>query len=47
MCQGIINRNQVPELVRSLRDGIEVLVTVGAGDLEDYAEQITEILEGK
>ncbi|MBQ0095876.1 MAG: UDP-N-acetylmuramate--L-alanine ligase [Bacteroidetes bacterium] len=47
VCQGIINRNQVPELVRSLRDGIEVLVTVGAGDLEDYAEQITEILEGK
>jgi UDP-N-acetylmuramate--alanine ligase len=45
VCKGIISRNQVPELVKSLKDDIEVLVTLGAGDLEDYVGTITEILK--
>lgn len=45
VCKGIISRNQVPELVRSVKDNVQVLVTLGAGDLEDYVETITEILK--
>ena len=45
VCKGIISRNQVPELVESIKDQIEVLVTLGAGDLEDYVETITGILK--
>lgn len=37
--------SQVPELVKFIKDDIEVLVTLGAGDLDNYAGQITEILE--
>ena len=47
VCKGIISRNQVPELVESIKDDVEVLVTLGAGDLEDYVETITNILKGK
>lgn len=47
VCQGIVDKTQVPEIIRSLRDDIQVLVTVGAGDLEDYVPQLTSILEGK
>lgn len=47
VCQGIVDKTQVPEIIKSLRDKIEVLVTVGAGDLEDYVPQLTSILEGK
>ena len=43
----IITRNQVPELVESIKDNVEVLVTLGAGDLEDYVSVITSILEKK
>jgi UDP-N-acetylmuramate--alanine ligase len=45
VCKGIISRNQVPELVESIKDDIQVLVTLGAGDLEDYVETITKILK--
>ncbi|MBQ9386105.1 MAG: UDP-N-acetylmuramate--L-alanine ligase [Bacteroidaceae bacterium] len=47
VCKGIISRNQVPELVESIKDDVEVLVTLGAGDLEDYVDTITKILKGK
>ena len=47
VCKGIISRNQVPELVGSIKDDVEVLVSLGAGDLEDYVDTITEILENK
>ena len=47
VCKGIISRNQVPELVESIKESVEVLVTLGAGDLEDYVEKITGILDGK
>ena len=45
VCKGIISRNQVPELVKSIKDEVQVLVTLGAGDLEDYVETITDILK--
>ena len=45
VCKGIISKNQVPELVKSIKDDVEVLVTLGAGDLEDYVGTITEILK--
>ena len=45
VCKGIISRNQVPELVESIKDDVQVLVTLGAGDLEDYVETITKILQ--
>ena len=47
VCKGIISRNQVPELVTSIKDSVEVLVSLGAGDLEDYVDTIAGILEGK
>ena len=47
VCKGIITRSQVTELVESIKDDVEVLVTLGAGDLEDFVPQITEILEQK
>ena len=45
--QGIVPKDQVPELVRSKRDELQVLLTVGAGDLEDKVDEITRILEEK
>ena len=45
VCKGIVSRSQVPELVKSIKDDVQVLVTLGAGDLEDYVETITKILE--
>ena len=45
VCKGIIARGQVPELVESIKDDLQVLVTLGAGDLEDYVETITKILK--
>ena len=47
VCKGIINKKDVVDLVRTIRDDVQVLVTVGAGDLEDYADRITEILKSK
>jgi spore coat polysaccharide biosynthesis predicted glycosyltransferase SpsG len=34
-------------VVESIKDTTEVLVTVGAGDLENYVPQIVEILKTK
>jgi UDP-N-acetylmuramate--alanine ligase len=47
VCKGVISKNQVKKLVRSIKDDLQVLVTVGAGDIEDCADMITEILEEK
>ena len=47
VCKGIVSRKDVEGLVSSIKDKVEVLVTVGAGDLEDYADRITEILKTK
>ncbi len=41
----VIAKEQVPDVVR--RGGFDVLITMGAGDIEDYAKQITQILESK
>ncbi len=38
----LINKDQIPGVVR--QGGFDVLVTLGAGDIDDYADQITEIL---
>ena len=46
VCKGIITRKQVPELVKSISGDVQVLVTLGAGDLEDYVKTITDILNG-
>ena len=45
VCKGIISRSQVLDTVRSVKDDVQVLVTLGAGDLEDYVDSITEILK--
>jgi UDP-N-acetylmuramate--alanine ligase len=45
VCKGIITRNQVPQLVESIKDDVQVLVTLGAGDLEDYVDTIAKILK--
>jgi UDP-N-acetylmuramate--alanine ligase len=45
VCKGIISRDQVPELVEKIKDDVQVLVTLGAGDLEDYVETIAKILK--
>lgn len=39
----MISKDQILDTVR--RGGFDVLITLGAGDIEDYAGQITEILE--
>lgn len=39
----VISKQQIPDVVR--RGGFDVLVTMGAGDIEDYAGQITQILK--
>lgn len=41
----LIHKEQIPELVR--RGGFDVLVTLGAGDIDDYANEITQILSKK
>lgn len=46
ICKGIIRLNEVIELVCSINHDLQVLVTLGAGDLEDYADQITQIVQG-
>ena len=38
----LIHKEQIPEVVR--RGGFDVLITLGAGDIDDYAGQIAEIL---
>ena len=38
----LIHKEEIPEVVR--QGGFDVLVTLGAGDIDNYADQITEIL---
>lgn len=38
----MITKNEILDVVR--RGGYDVLITLGAGDIEDYSEQITQIL---
>ena len=49
LCPGIqkelIRKDEILDVVR--RGGFDVLVTLGAGDIDDYAKQITEILTKK
>jgi UDP-N-acetylmuramate--alanine ligase len=45
--KAVIPLKQVPQVVESIKDTTEVLVTVGAGDLENYVPQIVEILKTK
>lgn len=47
VCKKIIALDEVLPLVESLKRDIEVLVTVGAGNLEDYSGKITDILKSK
>ena len=42
----MIARDEVPALVAAKRDELEVLVTLGAGDIENFAAEITNILKG-
>lgn len=42
--KGVVSMEQVPDLVRNIATDVEVLVTVGAGDLDNLADRITEIL---
>jgi len=37
------HKDEIPDVVR--QGGFDVLVTLGAGDIENYASQITEILQ--
>ena len=39
------HKEDIINIVR--RGGFDVLVTLGAGDIEDYAEQITKILSNE
>lgn len=47
VCKKIISLDEVLPLVESLKRDIEVLVTVGAGNLEDFSGKITDILKRK
>ncbi len=38
-------KEQIPDIVR--RGGFDVLVTLGAGDIENYADEITQILKSQ
>ena len=40
----LIHKEDIPNVVR--QGGFDVLVTLGAGDIDNYADQITEILKG-
>ena len=39
----MIVKNEILDVVR--RGGFDVLITLGAGDIEDYSEQIAQLLE--
>lgn len=41
----MISKNEIVDTVR--KGGFDVLVTLGAGDIEDYAEEITKVLQGE
>ena len=38
-------RKDVPEIVKEIKDRVEVLVTLGAGDLDNDVPQIAKILK--
>lgn len=44
-CMGVISKDQVLPLVESIKDSVDILVTLGAGDLDNYADKIAEILK--
>ncbi|HZK03588.1 MAG TPA: UDP-N-acetylmuramate--L-alanine ligase [Bacteroidaceae bacterium] len=44
VCRGVVSIDGVTDLVKSIKDEIEVLVTLGAGDIESCAEEIEKIL---
>ncbi len=41
----LCTKDEICDIVR--KGGFDVLVTLGAGDIENYADQITDILTGK
>ena len=41
----MISKNEIIDTVKN--GGFDVLVTLGAGDIEDYAEEITKVLQGE
>ena len=45
VCKGVIPLSAVPELVKRISKDTEVLVTVGAGDLDNLADDITNTLK--
>jgi len=42
--KGYTTKSDAPALIRSIRDDFDVLLTVGAGDLEDKVQEISKIL---
>lgn len=44
-CIGVISKDKVLPLVESIKDSVDVLVTLGAGDLDNYADEIAAILK--
>ena len=40
-----LSKEEVLALVEARKDELEVLVTLGAGDIENYAQAITQILK--
>ena len=47
ICKGIVALDDVPALICRERGNLQVLVTLGAGDLDNLSGRITEILELK
>ena len=43
--KSLIQIGEVTATVKAKKEGLEVLVTLGAGDIENYASEITEILK--
>jgi UDP-N-acetylmuramate-alanine ligase len=41
----MIRKSEVLATVEAKKEELEVLVSLGAGDIENYASQITEILK--
>ena len=42
----MIAKSEVPAIVAAKKEELEVLVTLGAGDIENFATEITTILKG-
>lgn len=45
ICKGILSMKEVPALIQKIASEVQVLVTVGAGDLDGYADMIASELE--